>query len=336
MADHRIDIDAVKNPVQLLGRKSDNRCLAARPSELVLGQPLQDQHKAGPIEEQQLHPVATAIAERKNRRSERIEREVRVDPVFERKSRDRNARLKAGRHKTLLRCRLVTPATVSANKPDPQFLIVVCHHKVSTYLSGHLMHQSTQKQKVRRNSRLLQSGAAAEADRGGWLRAKVSSFAKAFAGHWRIVEMDNWDSDLLDLVEEAHLTVGGKSDGKIAFGALKGFLDVSYGSRDGSACAEFSWEGHDENDSSCGRGWAMIGTASRLVGHLYIHNGDDSAFVCERGLVLQQPARCRGMAMPLIARKVDLTVQERSYRGPSLFRSRFVNGMSVVFNHMQL
>ena len=31
-----------------------------------------------------------------------------------------------------------------------------------------------------------------------------------------------------------------------------------------------------------GRGWAVIGTAGRLVGHFYIHNGDDSGFVCER------------------------------------------------------
>ena len=37
--------------------------------------------------------------------------------------------------------------------------------------------------------------------------AKVPGFAKAFAGRWRIVEMDNWDSDFLDLVEEAHLTL---------------------------------------------------------------------------------------------------------------------------------
>ena len=70
---------------------------------------------------------------------------------------------------------------------------------------------------------------------------------------------------------------------EIAFGALKGFLDVRYGARDGSACAEFSWEGQDENDPACGRGWAALGTAGRLVGHFYIHNGDDSGFVCERG-----------------------------------------------------
>ncbi len=59
------------------------------------------------------------------------------------KPRYRNPRLKAGRDKTLFRCRLVAPATVPANKSDPQFLIILCHHKVSTYFGGHLMHQGT-------------------------------------------------------------------------------------------------------------------------------------------------------------------------------------------------
>jgi hypothetical protein len=112
--------------------------------------------------------------------------------------------------------------------------------------------------------------------------AKIPALAKAFAGRWRIVEMDVWGGDFLDLVEEAHLTFQGKSDGEIAFGALRGILDVRYGTRDGGACAEFSWEGRDENDPSCGRGWVMIGTAGRIVGHFYFHTAEDSAFVCER------------------------------------------------------
>ena len=66
--------------------------------------------------------------------------------------------------------------------------------------------------------------------------AKLPSFAKAFAGRWRIVEMDVWDNDFLDLIEEAHLTFKGAADGEIAFGALKGFLDVRYCARGGSAC----------------------------------------------------------------------------------------------------
>ena len=113
--------------------------------------------------------------------------------------------------------------------------------------------------------------------------AKVPAFAKAFAGGWRIVEMDVWDNDFLYIVEQAHLTFTGAADGEIAFGALKGVLDVRYGSRDGAACAEFSWEGHDENDPACGRGWVAIGTVGRLVSHVFIHNGEDSGFVCEPG-----------------------------------------------------
>lgn len=68
----------------------------------------------------------------------------------------------------------------------------------------------------------------------------VSANASREAFGW--IEMDIWESDLLDLVEQAHLSFQGRSDGEIA-GALKGFLDVRYGTRDGSACAEFSWEG---------------------------------------------------------------------------------------------
>ena len=71
--------------------------------------------------------------------------------------------------------------------------------------------------------------------------------------------MDVWDNDVLDIGEEPHLTFKGASDGEIAFVAVKGFLDVRYGSRDGSACAEFSWQGCDDADEACGRGWAMLG-----------------------------------------------------------------------------
>ena len=56
---------------------------------------------------------------------------------------------------------------------------------------------------------------------------------------------------------------------------------VRYGTRDGAACAEFSWEGFDGSPAS-GRSWATLGTAGRLIGHLFIHKGDDSGFVAER------------------------------------------------------
>jgi hypothetical protein len=72
--------------------------------------------------------------------------------------------------------------------------------------------------------------------------ARVPAFARAIAGRWRNVEMDTWDNDFLDLVEEAHIMFESDSQGERVFGALIGFLDVRYGPRDGSPSAEFSWE----------------------------------------------------------------------------------------------
>jgi hypothetical protein len=112
--------------------------------------------------------------------------------------------------------------------------------------------------------------------------AKVPAFAKAFSGRWRITEMDVWDNDVLDEVEEAHITFDGPASGEIAFIAISGDLDVRYGSRDGSASAEFSWQGSDDGEDACGRGWVVTGTAGRLIDHFYIHNGDESGFVAER------------------------------------------------------
>jgi len=109
--------------------------------------------------------------------------------------------------------------------------------------------------------------------------AKVAGFAKAFVGRWRIVEMDVWDSHFFDLVEEAQ----GESDGEIAFGTLKASWTCATAPATDRPAPSSHWKGHDENDPSCGRGWAMIGTAGRLVGHFYIHNGEESGFVCERG-----------------------------------------------------
>ena len=105
-------------------------------------------------------------------------------------------------------------------------------------------------------------------------------FTRAFAGRWRIVEMDQWED--LDLLEPAHITFTGKDGGELVFVAVEADLGVRYGSRDGSACGEFSWEGSDDHANASGRGWAALGTAGRLVGHIFIHKGDDSGFVAER------------------------------------------------------
>jgi len=112
------------------------------------------------------------------------------------------------------------------------------------------------------------------------MSSRPPSFARVFAGRWRITEMDQWDE--IDLLGSAHITFSGKDGGELEFIAVEADLDVRYGSRDGAACAEFSWEGFDDGSPASGRGWVALGTAGRLVGHIFIHNGDDSGFVAER------------------------------------------------------
>ncbi len=73
--------------------------------------------------------------------------------------------------------------------------------------------------------------------------------SKSFHGSWRIVHMDEWDEEYLDLVETAHITIDKRGQGEFVFGAVKGWLDCRFTERDGLPFLEFSWEGLSEGDS---------------------------------------------------------------------------------------
>ena len=114
----------------------------------------------------------------------------------------------------------------------------------------------------------------------------------AFAGPWRIVQMELWDSDYLDLEGMAHITFAKDRLGSFQFGAVQGWIDYRVSRESTSQKVEFSWEGTNDTDPSCGRGWAAIAD-DRLVGRLYFHNGDDSAFVAERTLSPRRGSKSR-------------------------------------------
>jgi hypothetical protein len=119
--------------------------------------------------------------------------------------------------------------------------------------------------------------------------------SKSFHGSWRIVHMDEWDEEYVDLVEPAHITIDKHGQGEFLFGALKGWLDCRFTERDGLPFVEFSWEGLSEGDSLCGRGWASLQSDGNLEGHLFIHLSDDSAFVAKpKSPVKPRPRPARG------------------------------------------
>jgi hypothetical protein len=123
------------------------------------------------------------------------------------------------------------------------------------------------------------------------MRAK----SKAFDGSWRIAQMDQWDEEYLDLVETAHIKIDKRGQGILLFGAVEGWLDCRFTERDELPFVEFSWEGLNEGDSVCGRGWASLQSDGSLKGHLFIHLGDDSAFVAKlKSPVKRRSRRARG------------------------------------------
>jgi hypothetical protein len=97
-------------------------------------------------------------------------------------------------------------------------------------------------------------------------------------GRWRIVEMDLWDREAIELVGPGFIEFGEDGTGEFGFIAVRGWMDCRPGERDGRGSVEFSWQGDDEGDAVSGRGWAVPADDGSLRGHLYFHLGDDSGF----------------------------------------------------------
>jgi hypothetical protein len=97
-------------------------------------------------------------------------------------------------------------------------------------------------------------------------------------GRWRIVAMDVWDQDAIDLMGPGFIEFTEDGMGEFGFVAVRGQLDCRSVERDGRPSIEFSWEGDDDGDQVSGRGWATLTEEGEVTGHLFIHLGDDSDF----------------------------------------------------------
>ncbi len=93
-------------------------------------------------------------------------------------------------------------------------------------------------------------------------------------GRWRIVEMEAWDADFIDLMGPAHIQFD-DGGGNFAFGCITGEID---GSSDSDAIS-FTWGGNDEMDEAFGEGWAELQPDGSLVGEIIFHRGDESTFI---------------------------------------------------------
>jgi hypothetical protein len=97
-------------------------------------------------------------------------------------------------------------------------------------------------------------------------------------GRWRIVQMDLWDPEDLDLVEPAFIEFEADQTGRFGFIAVSALIDYRPATIEGRPGAEFSFQGTDEGDEVTGRGWAALRGDDIVEGRIYFHMGDDSGF----------------------------------------------------------
>lgn len=102
-----------------------------------------------------------------------------------------------------------------------------------------------------------------------------------YLGKWRIVEMDQWDQDFVDLVVPGHVTIRNDGTGSFQFGAVQGEMDCRIERVADQDVLSFSWDGSDECDSASGRGWIRV-DGKQMTGHIFFHLGDDSAFKAKK------------------------------------------------------
>ncbi|WP_405135388.1 hypothetical protein [Nocardia sp. NBC_01388] len=101
---------------------------------------------------------------------------------------------------------------------------------------------------------------------------------KGMLGRWRIVAMDGWDRDAIDLVGPGYIEFRRNGTGEFAIIAVQGEMYCRPEQHGGTDGVGFTWEGDDDGHPVSGRGWAVTAAGDELNGRLYFHHGDESGF----------------------------------------------------------
>lgn len=100
-------------------------------------------------------------------------------------------------------------------------------------------------------------------------------------GRWRIMEMEQWGQDYVDMDSPGHITFKKGGTGQLHFGCVEAELDWRGGAD--SERVEFTFAGFDEGDEVSGRGWAEA-EGNRLKGWIAFYQGDESGFTAAQGV----------------------------------------------------
>ena len=93
-------------------------------------------------------------------------------------------------------------------------------------------------------------------------------------GQWRIIEMEVWDKDFLDLMGPARIAIDARGQGKFSFGCVNGAFSAL--GVEGSLISR--WTGNDEMDEASGEISIDLEPDGSLTGEICLDDGDESEF----------------------------------------------------------
>ena len=102
----------------------------------------------------------------------------------------------------------------------------------------------------------------------------MTGIPSGYQGWWRIIETSQWDSDSLDLLGPALLSLTGHAD-RLRMHALVAYVNCT----PTKTGVSLTWEGAWEYDPMSGSGRVTLGKNGRLKGVFRIKDGDSSTFV---------------------------------------------------------
>ena len=103
-----------------------------------------------------------------------------------------------------------------------------------------------------------------------------------FVDTWRIREVGNFPLDEIDRLGKAVIQFDLNGFGVLRLRWVKAEIDCRYIERARSHFVEFTWFGANAESMAAGRGWACVLQTGGLMGHLFVHRGQDWSFMATR------------------------------------------------------
>jgi len=93
-------------------------------------------------------------------------------------------------------------------------------------------------------------------------------------GQWRIIGLEVWDKDFLDLMGQARITIDASGQGEFFFGCVNGAFSAL--GVEGSLVSR--WTGNDEMEEASGEISMDLEPDGSLTGEICLDDGDEAEF----------------------------------------------------------